>query len=143
VVFLGHDKETNQDVAIKVEKEENEDVRSLEREVQVLKKLADCDGVPKYLWSGEEQDYNILVISLLGKDLAFHMKNLKKFSIKTVLSLGIQICTVLEMIHIRGIIHRDLKPENIMLGKDQENGKVFLVDFGISKIYRDSNNKHM
>ncbi len=54
VVFLGHDKETNQDVAIKIEKEENEDVRSLEREVAVLKRLNDSEGVPKYLWSGEE-----------------------------------------------------------------------------------------
>lgn len=140
---MGHDKETNQDVAIKVEKEENEDVRSLEREVAVLKKLADCDGVPKFLWAGEEQDYNILVIQLLGKDLAFHMKSLKKFSIKTALLLGIQIVAVLEKIHIKGIIHRDLKPENIMLGKEQENGKVYLVDYGISKIYRDTNNKHM
>ena len=33
VVLLGQDKDKNIDVAIKIEKEENEDVRSLEREV--------------------------------------------------------------------------------------------------------------
>lgn len=32
-MLLGHDNENNIDVAIKVEKEENEEVRSLEREV--------------------------------------------------------------------------------------------------------------
>jgi len=59
---LGHDNITNQDVAIKVEKEENEEVKSLEREVVVLKKLADTESVPKLFWSGEEQDYNIIVL---------------------------------------------------------------------------------
>lgn len=33
VVLLGHDKENKIDVAIKIEKEENEEVRSLEREI--------------------------------------------------------------------------------------------------------------
>ncbi len=59
---MGHDNITNQDVAIKVEKEENEEVKSLEREVVVLKKLADTESVPKLFWSGEEQDYNIIVL---------------------------------------------------------------------------------
>lgn len=62
VVFLGYDNIRSVDVAIKVEKEENEDVKSLEREVAVLKKLADTDGVPQLYWAGEEQDYNIIVI---------------------------------------------------------------------------------
>lgn len=71
------------------------------------------------------------------------MKNYKKFSIKTVLLIGMQLVPTLERIHIKGVIHRDLKPENIMFGKDGEIGKIYLVDYGISKIYRDSNNKHM
>lgn len=57
-----------------MEKEENEDVKSLEREVQILKKLEGAEGFPKYYWSGEDLGYNILVIQLLGKDLAFHFK---------------------------------------------------------------------
>lgn len=45
---------------------------------------------------------------------------------------------VLENIHLKGVIHRDLKPENVLLGKDDEINKIYLVDFGISKIFRDS-----
>lgn len=54
VVFLGLDKESKEDVAIKVEKEENEEVKSLEREVAVLNRLVGVDGVPKLFWYGEE-----------------------------------------------------------------------------------------
>ncbi|CAK91525.1 unnamed protein product (macronuclear) [Paramecium tetraurelia] len=143
VVFLGNDLLTKQEVAIKVEKEENEEVRSLEREVQILKKLDGAEGFPKYFWSGEDQGYNILVIQLLGKDLAYHFKQLKKFSLKTVLTLGIQAVQILERSHQKGVIHRDLKPENMILGVGREISKLYLIDFGISKIYRDANGKHI
>jgi predicted Ser/Thr protein kinase len=53
-VFLGYDRVKQEDVAIKVEKEENEEVKSLEREVAVLNRLSGADGVPKIYWSGEE-----------------------------------------------------------------------------------------
>lgn len=49
-MLLGVDKETRQEVAIKIEKEENEEVRSLEREVEVLNRLIDCEGAPKLYW---------------------------------------------------------------------------------------------
>ncbi|KAM3127812.1 hypothetical protein pb186bvf_020091 [Paramecium bursaria] len=143
VVLLGLDKETKQEVAIKIEKEENEEVRSLEREVEVLNRLIDCDGAPKLYWQGEQDDYNVIIIQLLGKDLAYHMKNKKKFTLKTVIQLGINILRCLERIHLRGVVHRDLKPENILLGIGEESQKIYLVDFGISKIFRDPNGRHI
>lgn len=88
VVFIGFDIISKQDVAIKVEKEENEEVKSLDREVEVLNRLKGVEGTPKLFWSGEEQDYNILVIQLLGKDLSQFMKNGKTLSLKTVLLIS-------------------------------------------------------
>ncbi|CAD8092181.1 unnamed protein product [Paramecium primaurelia] len=138
VVLLGHDKEKNVDVAIKIEKEENEDVRSLEREVQVLERLQGTDGIPKLLWHGQQDEYNVIILQLLGKDLSYYMKTKKKFSIKTTIQLGIQIVHVLERIHNKGVVHRDLKPENILFGIEDESSKIYVVDFGISKIFRDA-----
>ncbi|CAK92946.1 unnamed protein product (macronuclear) [Paramecium tetraurelia] len=138
VVLLGQDKERNVDVAIKIEKEENEDVRSLEREVQVLERLQGTDGVPKLLWHGQQDEYNVIILQLLGKDLSHFMKTKKKFSFKTTIQLGIQIVHVLERIHNKGVVHRDLKPENILFGIEDESSKIYVVDFGISKIYRDA-----
>ncbi|CAD8203817.1 unnamed protein product [Paramecium octaurelia] len=138
VVLLGHDKEKNVDVAIKIEKEENEDVRSLEREVQVLEKLQGTDGVPKLFWHGQQDEFNVIILQLLGKDLSHFIKSKKKFSFKTTIQLGIQIVHVLERIHNKGVVHRDLKPENILFGIEDESSKIYVVDFGISKIYLDA-----
>ncbi|CAD8100822.1 unnamed protein product [Paramecium sonneborni] len=137
VVLLGHDKDRNIDVAIKIEKEENEDVRSLEREVQVLERLNGIEGVPKLYWHGEQDEYNVIVMQILGKDLAYYLKSKKRFSFKTTIQLGIQIVKVLERIHNKGVVHRDLKPENVLFGVDDECSKIYVVDFGISKVYRD------
>jgi len=83
----GVDKNTKEFVAIKLEKEDNEDIRSLDREVQILSRLQGLSNVPKLFWSGQENNYNIMVLSLLGRDLAYYMKALKKYSLKTVLML--------------------------------------------------------
>ncbi|CAK87070.1 unnamed protein product (macronuclear) [Paramecium tetraurelia] len=139
VVLFGHDKDKNIDVAIKIEKEENEDVRSLEREVQVLERLNGIEGVPKIYWHGEQDDFNVIVMQILGKDLSHYVKSKKKFSFKTSIQLGIQIVKVLERIHNKGVVHRDLKPENVLFGIDDESSKIYVVDFGISKIFRDKN----
>ena len=45
----------------------------------------------------------------------------------------------MENIHEKNVIHRDLKPENILMGGPKEQNIVYLIDFGISKFYRDSN----
>ena len=51
---MGFDNESNQEVAIKVEKEENEEVKSMEREVLILNRLKGVEGVPKMYWHGFE-----------------------------------------------------------------------------------------
>lgn len=44
-----------------------------------------------------------------------------------------RLITILSRIHKKKVVHRDLKPQNIMV--DEEN-RYYLVDFGISDIYR-------
>ena len=41
-----------------------------------------------------------------------------------------ELLPVLQFIHDNKVIHRDIKPENIIRSK---NGKLFLIDFGVSK----------
>ena len=84
-----------------------------------------------------------MVIQLLGGDLASHMKTTRKFSLKTVVQLADQLLQILENIHNRSVIHRDIKPENIIMGRDNEVQKAYMVDFGISKEFRDEQGNHI
>lgn len=144
VVYLGVDLKTNESVAIKVEKNDgNEDMKSVLKEASYLSLLHDLKGVPKLYWAGTKNKVDVMVITLLGKDLTSYLKIFKKFSLKTVIMLADQLLTILESIHNRGVVHRDLKPENILMGKNEKHNQCFIVDFGISKIYRDNNGIHI
>jgi casein kinase 1, delta len=74
----------------------------------------------------------------LGYDLTHYLKTYRKFSLKCVLNIADQLLTVLEAIHKRSVLHRDIKPENILTGRDQESQVLYLVDYGISKFYKDT-----
>jgi serine/threonine protein kinase len=50
----------------------------------------------------------------------------------SVLNYIKELIYILRDVHAKHIIHRDIKPSNVCLA----NNKVFLIDFGISKIYK-------
>ncbi|HLH62528.1 MAG TPA: WD40 repeat domain-containing serine/threonine-protein kinase [Ktedonobacteraceae bacterium] len=64
-----------------------------------------------------------------------HKVNGKKLPVEKVLEIGIQLCAVLEYLHMRQppIIFRDLKPANIML---TPHGHIYLIDFGIARHFK-------
>ncbi|CAD8152447.1 unnamed protein product [Paramecium pentaurelia] len=142
VVFLCQDLQTKEYVAMKVEKEDINSM-SLEREIQMLDELKKLPGIPKIIWAGNEHNHNCLVMQLLGRDLSYHLKALKRFSLKCVVNISLQIIQIIEGVHRKGIIHRDMKPENVMTGKDQESNQIFLADFGIAKFYREPDGTHV
>jgi casein kinase 1 len=142
-VYTGVDTTNNEEVALKLEKIEEEEMRSLQRESQILSRLQGIKGIPKLYWYGNKGIYDVIVITLLGRDLGSFLKIYKKFSLKTVLMIGDQLLTVLQDIHTKSVVHRDIKPENIIMGRGDNKNIVYLVDYGISKIFRDSQNKHI
>lgn len=93
---------------------------------------------PKGYWYGQEGDYNILILELLGRSLEeLFQKCKRKFSLKTVLLLAEQMVAGIEQLHLKGYIHRDIKPENFAMGNGKRRSCVFLMDFGLSKQFRD------
>src|ERR1700710_2195815 len=50
----------------------------------------------------------------------------------------VQICR-LQHIHTRNFIHRDLKPRNVLVGAGNNAHIIYLVDFNLSKQYRNLN----
>ena len=89
-----------------------------------------------YGFSGE---FNILVMELLGKSLEdIFQSQQKKFTLKTVCMIGIQMLDRLEFVHSKNIIHRDIKPDNFVLGLDNKSHIIYILDFGLSKKFRSS-----
>ena len=98
-------------------------------------------GVPKvYYFDRLEHKYNFMVMEFLGPSLGdlFQLKE-RNFGMETVLMLAIQILTRIEYIHEKGFLHRDIKPENFVIGLNEKSNMVYLIDYGLSKRYKDKN----
>ncbi|CAD8187350.1 unnamed protein product [Paramecium octaurelia] len=130
-VYLGRNIENGMKVAIKVEKQEMSNCLSLEREVEILKKLRGIPQVPELLWHGKHNEFQVMITKMLGFDLIYFLKKNKKFSIECIFNIAQQMIEILENIHKKNIIHRDLKPENILAKSHSD--QIYLIDFGISK----------
>ena len=121
-------------VALKIEKR-NAINKYLESECYTLFTLRDI-GIPKVLSFGHNQEYDILIMPLLGKSLLdiFISKKLN-YEFKDICIIAIQIIERIHWVHSRKIIHRDIKPDNFLIGLNDPH-LLYIIDFGLSKKYQ-------
>ena len=109
----------------------------LESEATIMTYLKGSN-IPKIELLTQNEEYNILIMELMGKSLEELINIHKNFSIKTVCMLAYQMINILQFIHEKHIIHRDIKPDNFVMGLNENNAHLFIIDFGLSKKFRSS-----
>ncbi|XP_017063927.1 casein kinase I [Drosophila eugracilis] len=137
-IYLGLSVKDGSQVAIKVETNDSK-YPQLMYEAKVYEQLISNYGFPTLLHYGSEKNYNAMVIELLGPSLE-ELFNLckRRFSLKTVLMVIDQLLMRIECVHEHGFIHRDIKPDNFLMGLGNQCNKLYLIDFGLSKRYKDN-----
>jgi len=93
--------------------------------------------VSDHIVLGDEGQYLIMDF-IEGEDLRFRMERIGILSEDDAVYIGAAICDALLYLHTRKppILHRDIKPGNVKITPD---GHIYLVDFGLAKIYQSAN----
>lgn len=141
-IYLGINTSSGDEVAVKLEPQRAKHPQLL-YESKVYRILAGGVGIAKLKWFGQrDREYNVLIMDLLGPSLEdlFNFCN-RKLSLKTVLMLADQMIARVEYVHNKNFIHRDIKPDNFLMGIGKDCNRVFVVDFGLAKKYRDTRTK--
>ena len=159
MVYLGRDIKKERDVAVKLEVA-LEGGSKLEREYEVYRAISGMRGIPKMLWYGMEGRYNAMVLSRLGCTLE-EMARLSVLDAHAVFTYAKQMvlspCSrstllftshskllVLKSLHDRHYVHLDVKPDNFMMGTGNRSSQVFLIDFGLTRLFRNpATHKHI
>lgn len=96
--------------------------KAFSSEVNALRYLSGCPGVPRLLQYGEGW-LQLPAYALKWKEAA------QGKCLKEILELVASAVMALGTIHKQGLVHRDIKPDNLMVTAD---GEVVIIDFGMT-----------
>ncbi len=134
VVYQAYDPEIDRSVALKVLREDRLTsdtlIHRFLREAKAIGRLSHPNIVTVYD-VGQDRGTIYIAMEFLDGDPLDKIIERKRFPLKEVLLLGIQVAETLDYAHQKGIVHRDVKPSNIIV---QPSGQIKITDFGIARI---------
>jgi serine/threonine protein kinase len=107
-------------------------------ELQIYKQLKSVGNISNIYDVCEDNNKMFMVLDLYAMTLVdYKLRNYKNETyVERALSIFKDLILSIKAIHENNVLHRDLKPTNICL---DSNHKVYIIDFGIAKIYRHAN----
>ncbi|TDT63285.1 serine/threonine-protein kinase [Fonticella tunisiensis] len=137
IVYLCVNKRLGNLWAIKEIKNELKERIDFLAEPNILKKLSH-PGIPRIVDIFNEGD-NLYIVEdyIEGETLEKLVLREGRLSRERIYDIASELCDILSYLHSFNppIIYRDLKPSNIIISPD---GKAKLIDFGISRIYKEN-----
>lgn len=136
-VYKALDTKLNRSVVIKVLPPEltqkTANFRRFEREAQLCSQLDHPNICTIYDFNEANGVYYIAMQYVEGKNVR-QLVSGRPLSVKTAVSIAIQVADALAYAHSKNIIHRDIKAGNIMVN---DAGQVKILDFGLAKLIED------
>lgn len=145
-IYLGRDVQTGKEYAVKFDKNETPRTqKNFMKEYKIMQEIEGKGGFPKCTIShGATNNLGktALVMDKLGCNIYELFKICgRRLTMSSVAVLIQEFIKRLEELHNCGIVHRDIKPENFCLG-GEDMKDVYLIDFGLSRAYRDDDYTH-
>ncbi|XP_010173095.1 calcium/calmodulin-dependent protein kinase type 1G [Antrostomus carolinensis] len=134
-VFLVKQRSTGKLFALKcIKKSPLTRESNLENEIAVLKKIKH-ENIVSLEDIYESTTHFYLVMQLVsGGELFDRILERGVYTEKDASVVIHQVLTAVKYLHENGIVHRDLKPENLLYLTPDENSKIMITDFGLSKM---------
>ena len=137
-VYLGYEKETNKQVAIKrINKttlSEN-DLNLVKTEIDILKICHHPNIIKLYKIIETSKKIDLIMEYCPGGNFYFYLQKInRKLKEKEVVNYIHKLSTAVYTMHNLGIIHRDLKLTNIVMTDSTLFSDIRILDFGLSKI---------
>lgn len=145
-VFVCRDnRHSGEELILKVEIIDENQVNRLETEWQLLKRLSTTECFKFVVDFLADSRFRYLLMKPLGQNLfEFWKQKLKQneWHLETVVRYADQMISRIANCHVRNVLHRDIKPENFVVDSN-DNSFLYLIDFNLGKLFSSPSVPHI
>ncbi|XP_068172135.1 calcium/calmodulin-dependent protein kinase type 1D-like [Antennarius striatus] len=132
-VFMVREKSTGKLFALKCLKKKHLAHSNLENEINVLRRIKHDNVVGLEDFYETRTHYYLLMQLVSGGELFDRILDRGVYTERDASKVIKQVLQAVSYLHENSIVHRDLKPENLLYFSTDENSKIMVSDFGLSK----------